>query len=87
VIETARRTKDRGELERMERAADIADVALAVSLPFLHCEPTEAQFRDTLEAAMRQHGRMVPASTPSLRQAPMPRCRTTIQMARGSWRA
>ncbi|MCU1391124.1 MAG: Xaa-Pro aminopeptidase [Ilumatobacteraceae bacterium] len=56
VVEESRRTKDRGEIERMERASDIADVALAVALPFLHSEPTEAQFRDTLEAAMRQHG-------------------------------
>ncbi|MCU1395674.1 MAG: Xaa-Pro aminopeptidase [Ilumatobacteraceae bacterium] len=56
VVEEGRRTKDAGEIERMERASDIADIALAVSLPFLHSEPTEAQFRDTLEAAMRQHG-------------------------------
>ena len=56
VIESARRTKDAGEIERMARAAAIADTALAVTLPLLHTEPTEAQFRDTLEAAMRQHG-------------------------------
>ena len=56
VMEQARRTKDRGEIERMTRAADIADIALAVTLPCLAGEPTEQQFRDTLEAAMRQHG-------------------------------
>jgi Xaa-Pro aminopeptidase len=56
IIEAGRRTKDGGEIDRMERAAEIADTALAVSLPFLQSEPTEAQFRDTLEAAMRQHG-------------------------------
>lgn len=56
VVETARRTKDRGEIERMARAADIADIALALALPYLDDEPTETQFRDTLEAAMRQHG-------------------------------
>ncbi len=56
VVETARRTKDQGELERMERAADIADIALALAVPSLADEPTESQFRDTLEAAMRQHG-------------------------------
>ena len=56
VMEQARRTKDRGEIQRMARAADIADIALALALPYLADEPTETQFRDTLEAAMRQHG-------------------------------
>lgn len=56
VVEEARRTKDCGEVERMARAADIADIALALALPVLAGEPTEKQFRDTLEAAMRQHG-------------------------------
>jgi Xaa-Pro aminopeptidase len=56
VVEAARRTKDEGEIERMARASAIADVALSVALPFLAGEPTEAQFRDPLEAAMRQHG-------------------------------
>ncbi len=56
VVEEGRRTKDAGEIERMARAAAIADIALAVTLPMLASEPTEAQFRDMLEAAMRQHG-------------------------------
>jgi Xaa-Pro aminopeptidase len=56
VIEAARRTKDVGEIQRMAHASAIADTALAVTLPVLLGEPTETQFRDTLEAAMRQHG-------------------------------
>lgn len=56
VVEQLRRTKDVGELDRMERAADIADEALAATLPLLRSEPTEAEFRDTLESAMRARG-------------------------------
>ena len=56
VVEEGRRTKDAGEIERMERAADIADLALALTLPTLETEPTEAHFRDVLESTMRQHG-------------------------------
>ena len=56
LVEGLRRTKDQGEIDRMERAADIADAALASTVSLLDTEPTEAQFRDALEASMRRHG-------------------------------
>jgi Xaa-Pro aminopeptidase len=40
----------------MELAAEIADAALAASLPLLASEPTESQFRGALEAQMRSLG-------------------------------
>lgn len=56
ILERLRRTKDIGEIQRMEHASDIADRALAASLPALRGEPTEAAFRDLLEAEMRSLG-------------------------------
>ena len=56
MVEQLRRTKDQGEIDRMERAADIADAALAATLPLLHTGQTEARFRDALEISMREHG-------------------------------
>ena len=56
MVELLRRTKDQGEIDRMEHAADIADSALAATLPLLAGEPTESTFRDALEAAMRMGG-------------------------------
>ena len=56
TIEALRRTKDRGEVDRMMHAALIADQALATAVPLLHDEPTEIDFRDALEAAMRRCG-------------------------------
>lgn len=56
IVEALRRTKDHGEIDRMERASDIADAALAQTLQMLTSEPTESQFRDELEFAMRRNG-------------------------------
>ncbi|HEY4331860.1 MAG TPA: aminopeptidase P family protein [Ilumatobacteraceae bacterium] len=56
MVEQHRRAKDAGELQRMAIAADIADAALADVAGELGDEPTEAGFRDALEAAMRAHG-------------------------------
>ena len=56
VVEALRRTKDAGEIDRMARASTIADDALQQVLPALRSEPTEAQFRDLLEAEMRALG-------------------------------
>ncbi len=61
LVETLRRTKDRGELERMTHAADIADRALAATLPILHSEPTEVEMRDALDASMRHLGAEAPS--------------------------
>ena len=56
MVEDLRRTKDQGEIDRIEHAADIADAALAATRPLLATEPTEASFRDALETAMRERG-------------------------------
>ncbi len=56
AVEELRRAKDVGELDRMESAAGIADGALAATLALLWSEPTEAEFRDALESAMRAGG-------------------------------
>ncbi len=48
--------KDSGELARMERAAAIADEALAAVAPMLGERPTEADVRDELEHRMRRLG-------------------------------
>ncbi len=61
LVETLRRTKERGEIDRMAHAADIADQALAATLPDLHDEPTEVDFRDALDAAMRARGAEAPS--------------------------
>ncbi|MCX6541289.1 MAG: Xaa-Pro peptidase family protein [Actinobacteria bacterium] len=61
LVETHRRTKDQGELDRMARAGAIADDALAATLPLLAHEPTEVELRDALEAAMRQLGAEAPS--------------------------
>jgi Xaa-Pro aminopeptidase len=56
TIAALRRVKDAGELARMGRAAEIADVALAEVAPLLAEEPAEADVRDELEHRMRRHG-------------------------------
>lgn len=61
VVEEGRRVKDPGEIARMRRACEIADAALADCLPMLLERPTEAQFRNRLDARMRELG----ASGPS----------------------
>ncbi len=56
VVELLRAVKDAGEIERIERAAEIADAALAQSIGRLHGRPTERDFAFTLETAMRRMG-------------------------------
>jgi Xaa-Pro aminopeptidase len=61
VVEGLRVTKDAGEIVRMERAAAIADAALAAVVPLLHGAGgrtglTEAMFAAALDHAMRTHG-------------------------------
>ena len=48
--------KDEGELARIERAADIADVALAQVKELLHDSPTEHDFAIALDFEMRRRG-------------------------------
>lgn len=56
TIAGGRRIKDEGELARMERAAAIADDALAALAPRLGDGLTEADVRDELEHDMRRRG-------------------------------
>lgn len=56
LVEVGRRQKDAAELARIERAAAVADAALADVLPILTDRPTERELRDDLEAAMRRLG-------------------------------
>ena len=56
LIEELRRVKDVGELARIERAADIADVALAQAKHRLTEDLSEAEFAIELEHEMRQRG-------------------------------
>ncbi len=56
AVEALRAVKDEGELARIERAADIADVALA-QVKELLCEgPTEEEFAIALDFEMRRRG-------------------------------
>jgi len=57
LVEALRVVKDAGEVVRMERAAAIADAALAAVLPVLTAGPvTEAGFAAALDHAMRERG-------------------------------
>jgi Xaa-Pro aminopeptidase len=55
-IAEERRTKDVGEIARIERACGFADAALAEVAPRLADRPTEADVRTELEYRMRLHG-------------------------------
>jgi Xaa-Pro aminopeptidase len=56
LVEELRRVKDAGELARMEKAAGIADAALAACLPKLRDLPTEREFGLELDFTMRRLG-------------------------------
>ncbi|MEO6653837.1 MAG: Xaa-Pro peptidase family protein [Ilumatobacteraceae bacterium] len=56
LVEDGRRTKDRGEIARIQFACEAADAALAEVAPMLGDEPTEADVRMELEYRMRLHG-------------------------------
>ena len=61
LVEQLRRTKDDGELARMEAAAAVADAALAELRPWLLTGPTEAEFALELDATMRRLGATKPS--------------------------
>lgn len=61
LVEDGRRVKDAAELARIERAAAVADAALADVLPRLADRPTERELADDLEAAMRRRGSHEPS--------------------------
>lgn len=56
LVEALRRVKDAGELDRMQRAASIADDALASVRHRLVEGPTELEFARELDAAMLERG-------------------------------
>lgn len=56
MIEAERRTKDPGELDRLQAAAAIADAALAAVVADLHEGPTELELARRLERAMLDGG-------------------------------
>jgi Xaa-Pro aminopeptidase len=56
LVEHLRLTKDSGELDRMARAAAIADAALAEVLPMLGERRSEREFALALDTAMRRLG-------------------------------
>ena len=56
AVEALRAVKDEGELARIERAADIADVALAQVKELLCEAPTEEEFAIALDFEMRRRG-------------------------------
>jgi Xaa-Pro aminopeptidase len=56
VVEGIRRTKDAGEIARLERAAAITDRALAETLPLLGTEPTERALQLALDRRIEDLG-------------------------------
>ncbi|MDP4096757.1 Xaa-Pro peptidase family protein [Paenibacillus sp. P96] len=56
IIEKLRMIKDDGEIEVMQRAADLADAAFAHVLPFIKPGVTERELDLELEFFMRKHG-------------------------------
>lgn len=56
VFSNLRRTKSRAELQRIERAAAIADSALADVAHLIVAGTTEREFRNELDSSMRRHG-------------------------------
>jgi Xaa-Pro aminopeptidase len=61
MIEKIRRSKDAGELARIEAAAMIADAALASVRSMLNNGPTELEFAGELDATMRRLGATKPS--------------------------
>lgn len=55
-VESLRELKDAGEIDRIARAAAIADAALGEVLDMLSGGVTEAEFALALDTAMRRHG-------------------------------
>jgi Xaa-Pro aminopeptidase len=61
LVEDLRRTKDRGEVARIEAAAHAADGALAAVLPMIVAGATEREVALALEVEMRTRGATGPA--------------------------
>jgi Xaa-Pro aminopeptidase len=61
VVESRRRTKDAGEVARIEAACAIASEALTDVLDLLAAEPTEAEFALTLDRRMEDLGAQGPS--------------------------
>lgn len=61
LVEALRRTKDPGEVARIEAAARIADASLAALAPSLRDLPTEREFGLALDEEMRRRGAAGPS--------------------------
>jgi Xaa-Pro aminopeptidase len=61
VVLGLRAVKDDGEVDRLRRAAEIADAALADVRHLLREQPTEREFARALESAMLDHGAQGPS--------------------------
>ena len=80
LVEQLRVVKDAGELARIERACEIADIALAQVKSRLAEELTEAEFAAELEFEMRRRGASGPAFETIVASGPnsaMPHARPT----------
>lgn len=55
-VETLRRVKDAGEVDRIRQACAIADETFRDTLPLLAAQPTEVEFAIALERGMRERG-------------------------------
>jgi Xaa-Pro aminopeptidase len=79
-VEAIRLVKDRGEIARIERACDIADVAFAQTKRRLAEGVTEAEFAAELDFEMRQRGAAAPSFDTIVASGPngaMPHARPT----------
>jgi len=85
VVEQLRIVKGEGELARIERACELADVALAQVKGRLADAPSESEFAAELEFEMRR--RPARRSRPSWRAAPTRPCRTPDRRSGPSPRA
>jgi Xaa-Pro aminopeptidase len=85
VVERLRIVKDEGELARIERACEIADIALAQVKGRLAEEPTESEFAAELEFEMRRRGSHGPSFETIVASGPnsaMPHARPTDRVPR-----
>ncbi len=82
TIAGLRRVKDEGELARMERAAAIADAALAAVAPTLGDGLTEADVRDELEYRMHRAGANGPSYATIVASGPAHAARPHHETAR-----
>ena len=70
LVESERRSKDDGEIARIERACAIASAALEAILPLVDAGPTESELARTLDRAMEDLGASGPSFETILASGP-----------------